>query len=188
MSEADIDGLVVREVDAGRWGDLERLFESRGGPSHCWCMVWRRTAGEPTVADRPGRKAAMRRRVQEGVPVGILGYLGEEPVAWCSIAPKSTYRRLGGTSDPADDPDSVWSLACFFVTRRMRGQGLMARLIREATEHARARGARVVEAYPVERDSPSYRFMGFVPAFEAAGFQEVGRAGSRRHIMRLRVA
>jgi len=48
-------------------------------------------------------------------------------------------------------------------------------------------GARVVEAYPVAPDSPSYRFMGFVPAFEKAGFREVGRAGSRRHVMRLEV-
>jgi hypothetical protein len=55
-------------------------------------------------------------------------------------------------------------------------------------EHARRRGATVVEAYPVDPDSPSYRFMGFVSTFEAAGFREVGRAGARRHVMRLRLA
>jgi hypothetical protein len=42
----------------------------------------------------------------------------------------------------------------------------------------------VVEAYPVDADSPSYRFMGFVAPFEKAGFREVGRAGTRRHVMR----
>jgi hypothetical protein len=35
--------------------------------------------------------------------------------------------------------------------------------------------------------SPSYRFMGYVESFKAAGFEEVGRAGSRRHVLRLRV-
>jgi hypothetical protein len=37
----------------------------------------------------------------------------------------------------------------------------------------------------VAPDSPSYRFMGFVGAFEAAGFTEIEMAGSRRHVMRL---
>ena len=53
-----------------------------------------------------------------------------------------------------------------------------------AVEHAAAHGAEVVEAYPVGPDAPSYRFMGFVPAFQQAGFVEVARAGKRRHVMR----
>ena len=42
---------------------------------------------------------------------------------------------------------------------------------------ATRRGRAYIEAYPVERTSPSYRFMGFIPMFESAGFREVGRAG-----------
>jgi GNAT superfamily N-acetyltransferase len=124
----------------------------------------------------------MARRVAAGVPVGILGYLDGEPVAWCSIAPRSTYRRL---TDDAEPDEGVWSLVCFFVVRRLRGQGIARRLLEAAVEHARARGARVVEAYPVDPDSPSYRFMGFLPTFLAAGFRKVGTAGSRRHVVRL---
>jgi GNAT superfamily N-acetyltransferase len=124
-------------------------------------------------------------RVREGVPVGILGYVNREPVAWCSIAPRATYRDLGGRDVPDDDPGSIWSLVCFFVSRRLRRQGATRQLIAAAVEHARKRGATVVEAYPVDPDSPSYRFMGFVSSFEAAGFREVGMAGTRRHVMRL---
>ncbi len=63
-------------------------------------------------------------------------------------------------------------------------QGITRQLIEAAIAHARARGARSIEAYPVAPGSPRFRFMGFVGVFEAMGFQEVGRAGSRRHIMR----
>ena len=42
-------------------------------------------------------------------------------------------------------------------------------------------------AYPVDHDSPSYRFMGFVPVFQQHHFVETGRAGSRRHVMRLKL-
>jgi hypothetical protein len=56
-------------------------------------------------------------------------------------------------------------------------------LIEAAADYAKRNGATVLEAYPVDPDSPSYRFMGFVPTFEAAGFEEIGRAGTRRHVM-----
>ena len=68
-----------------------------------------------------------------------------------------------------------------------RRRGLVHDLIAAAVEYAKRNHASVVEAYPVDPDSPSYRFMGFVPVFQRAGFMEVGRAGSRRHVMRLYV-
>jgi GNAT superfamily N-acetyltransferase len=177
--------LSFHEVDESHWGDFERLFESRGGPKSCWCMVWRAEGAETKQIRGPERKAAMGRRVRAGVPVGLLGYLGNEPVAWCSIAPRHTYRRLGGLEVAGELPEDVWSLACFFMHRYLRGQGVTSQLIEAGVTHARANGAKVVEAYPVEPGSPSYRFMGYVPIFEAAGFRHVGRAGTRRHVMRL---
>lgn len=180
----EIDRLVFHEVHASRWSDFERLFERRGGPKACWCMVWRATPDEAKHKDGTSRKAAIAGRVSAGVPIGLLGYLDGEPVAWCSVAPRSTYRRL--VDDDSSDKN-IWSIACFFVVRRLRGQGITQRIIKAAVEHARAHGARIVEAYPVDPNSPSYRFMGFVPVFEKAGFREVGRAGSRRHVMQLKV-
>lgn len=108
--------LTFREVDAERWEDFERLFEAWGGPKSCWCMVWRATGAETKRTDGASRKAAMSARIQGGVPVGLLGYLGSEPVAWCSIAPRSTYRRL--VSDDSSDeeagrsPASSWCAGC----------------------------------------------------------------------------
>lgn len=186
MSAGAAETVVFHEVDQSRQVDFVRLFESRGGPKNCWCMVWRGTSKER--ADAASRRAGMESRIASGVPVGLLGYVHDEPIAWCSVAPRSTYRRLGGPEDPGEDPDRVWSVVCFFVTRRFRSQGMMTRLLEAAIEHARERGATVLEAYPVDPDSPSYRFMGFVQSFQDAGFEEVGRAGTRRHVMRRRLA
>ena len=125
----------------------------------------------------------MERLARGGEPVGILGYSDDEPVAWCSIAPRPTCRKLGGLEDPAESPDAVWSLVCMFVPRRLRGQGIAKLLVSGAVDHARSRGASVVEAYPVDPDSPSYLFMGFVPTFRRAGIREggQGRNASARH-------
>ena len=148
-------------------------------------MVWRATPAEAKQTSGPERKVNLKLRVDQGTPIGLLGYDGQEPVAWCSIAPRPTYRRLGGIEDEAQE--NVWALVCFYMARRLRGLGVTRQLIEAAVEHARQKGATIVEAYPVEPDSPSYRFMGFIESFKAAGFVEVGRAGTRRHVMHLRV-
>lgn len=178
-----MEEFVFREVSRQSWSDFARLFESRGGPKSCWCMVWRSTAAEAKQHDGANRRAAMKSRIDTGVPVGILAYHEGAPVAWCSIAPRDTYRPLGGPE--ATTAERVWSLACFFIKREFRGKGLTGELLRAAIDHAARHGATVVEAYPVDPDSPSYRFMGFIETFKKAGFHEVGRAGQRRHVMRL---
>lgn len=121
--------------------------------------------------------------IKSGTPVGIIGYIDGEPSAWCSVAPRTTYRPgIHGTKD--HDDESVWSIACFFVPRSFRGHRLGEQLLYAAIEHARLKGATVIEAYPVDPDSPSYLFMGFVSMFERAGFEKVGAAGTRRYVMR----
>jgi GNAT superfamily N-acetyltransferase len=181
-----IDDLIFRPVVRTNRADFEALFSAPGAPKYCWCMVWRRSSAEAKENDPASRKRQMMERIGEGVPVGLLAYEGKTPVAWVSIAPRDTYRKLGGPD--AEAGETIWSLVCFFVPRRRRRQGMTHRLIAAAVDYARKRGATIVEAYPVEPDAPSYRFMGFVPVFAAVGFVEIGRAGHRRHIMRLRLA
>jgi GNAT superfamily N-acetyltransferase len=179
MAARTASKLTFHEVDADHWDDFERLFEAKGSPKYCWCMAWRATKAEIPL-DGAGRKVAMHNRVRAGTPVGLLGYLGHEPVAWCSIAPRTTFRGLV-SNDGSDD--EIWSITCFFVLRRLRRTGIAKRLLHAALRHAREHGAKLVEAYPVEADSPSYRHMGFVSMFEEAGFREIGREGTRRHVM-----
>jgi hypothetical protein len=38
--------IIIRPVARNNWTDFEALFESKGGPSYCWCMVWRMTKDE----------------------------------------------------------------------------------------------------------------------------------------------
>jgi GNAT superfamily N-acetyltransferase len=182
--DAELD-LRFHEVTSETWGDLEKLFQARGGPSWCWCMVWRDLPPGSSRSEKKARKPALRSRVDEGVPIGFLAYRDDEPVAWCSLAPRETYRPLTSKSESSEDGERVWSLVCFYVARHLRGEGISRKLLVEAIERARAGGATVLEAYPVDLDSPSYRFMGFVGMFEYAGFHEVGRTGSRRHVYRL---
>lgn len=196
-AEASEAPLTFRSVTRDNWADFEALFESRGAPKNCWCMSWRGTTeerrefGKAAGAKEGGRaktsalrKAAMKRRIDAGTPVGLLAFADDRPIAWCSVAPRLTYRKLGGPDDFADEPEAVWSVVCFFITRDWRGKGVTRRLIAAASAYAKAHGGKLLEAYPVDADSPTYRFMGLKPTFADAGFEELGPAGSRRTVMR----
>ncbi len=176
--------LTFRPVTPDSWKDFEALFESRGGPKSCWCMIWRAGGEESKHRDGKSRKTFMHQRILLDTPVGILGYLNGEAVSWCSIAPKETYRNLTGKE--TTDVQNVWSLACYFIRREHRSKGFAKQMTKAATSYARENGATTIEAYPVEQDSPSYRYMGFVSMFREMGFTEIGKAGSRRHIMVLK--
>lgn len=173
--------LTFKPVTEENVGDFIKLFGARGGPNWCWCMAFRATPEEIENGKGPERRKQILGRVDQDVPIGILAYADGEPVGWVSLAPKSTFRKLGGI----EDAEGVWSLTCMFIPHTLRRQGMAHRLIQGAIAHARERKARLLEAYPVDPQSPSYRHMGFRPAFEKAGFADAGREGTRRHVMQL---
>lgn len=182
--------LTFHPLTPDRWDDLERLFgPERGADSGCWCMFWRMTRSEFQAAGKPARKAAFRRLVKSGAPLGILAYDGSTPVGWCAIAPREATPALDRSPvcKPVDDRPA-WSITCFFVEPKARRDGVMAALIAAAVKHAKHHGARIVEAYP--RDSGGARmdsastYVGALPPFLKEGFREVARRRPRRPFMR----
>ncbi|TWH01253.1 Sortase and related acyltransferases [Mesorhizobium sp. J18] len=170
-------------VTSANWNDFNSLFEAKGGPSYCWCMAWRPMSDRQT-ASNADRKAAISALVETGKPIGILAYDGAgKAVGWCSVAPRETFRKLSPQQN--DEQEGIWSITCFFVRREHRGTGLSSALLDAAVNHALGQGAKAVEAYPVDPESPSYRFMGFKAMFAAHGFRQTGKAGSRRYVMLL---
>jgi hypothetical protein len=59
-----------------------------------------------------------------------------------------------------------------------RGEGIASALLASAIDYARAHGARVLEAYPIDRDRPVSNgdaYTGVPSLYTKAGFREVGR-------------
>ncbi|WP_363224360.1 GNAT family N-acetyltransferase [Mesorhizobium sp.] len=180
--KADWDEILFTEVTRSTRADFENLFEQAGGPKYCWCMAWRHLENREHASNYERRRAMMA-LIEAGTPVGIVACAEGKTVGWCSVAPRETYRKLSQEQDHSEA--GVWSIVCFYVPRASRGRGLASALLDAAINHAFAKGARTIEAYPVDQASPSYRFMGFRDMFVARGFHEIGMAGSRRHVMRL---
>src|SRR5690606_23506599 len=115
----------------------------------CWCMAYRHSglAAEDRIE-------YMRNECAAAPGPGVLAYVEDEPAGWCSVAPRSTYRRLTNSRTiPFVDDRDPWSVVCFVVRAGFRRQGLMHHLLEGAVRHARDNGAEVVEGYPADAGS-----------------------------------
>jgi hypothetical protein len=86
--------LEFRPVTPERLPDLARFSESHGKFRYCSCMRWRMRSAEFGSSTNQSRVAALDRLVRVGTPVGVLAYLDDEPVGWCSVAPRETCAAL----------------------------------------------------------------------------------------------
>jgi len=160
---------------------FSRLFEAKGSPHYCWCTSYRvRKASELTGAQK---KAIMRSSVESCVPIGVLARKGDEPVGWCSVAPRETYVRLERSRTmPRVTPPatSTWTILCFFVARPHRNQHVAQALLEGAVAYARRQGAEVVEGYPADTSGVSSTHRGHSSMFRSAGFKIEGKRWSLR--------
>jgi hypothetical protein len=175
-------------VTKDRWSDFETLFGERGACGGCWCMLWRLTRKEFEEQKGAGNRQAMKAIIQSGETPGILGIVKGQPVAWCSVAPRTHFPSLGRSRilKPLDDLP-VWSITCLFVEKSYRS----TRMITAAVEHVKKQGGTIVEAYPVEPKKDKmpdvFAWTGLTSAYLKAGFVECARRSETRPIMRYHI-
>jgi GNAT superfamily N-acetyltransferase len=175
----------VHPASKERWANLAALFDEPIVRT-CFCMYYRKT-GSGTGVGRENRRA-MKALVDGGSVPGLIGYENGVPVAWVSLGPRDDYPKLrrSPVMKPVDDRP-VWSIVCFFVVRSARGRGLSERMLQAGVDYARASGARLLEAYPVDTDQrtdPDSMFFGAKSMYDRAGFREVARRRPRRPVVR----
>jgi GNAT superfamily N-acetyltransferase len=183
--------VTVRPADKVSWDDLRAVFGTRGDAANCQCQWFK--ARDVWAIPKAERAERLRDQAHHGS--GLVAYLDGEPVGWCAVEPRIAYERLlrarvpwTGRDEDKADPD-VWAITCFVTRTGYRRRGVSAALARAAVDHARSRGARAIEGYPI-RVEPGQTgggelFVGTVSVFEAAGFTEVSRPTLRRVVMRL---
>ncbi|HEX2766097.1 MAG TPA: GNAT family N-acetyltransferase [Candidatus Limnocylindria bacterium] len=195
----DIRVVPANEVP---WDDLQSVFGTRGPAANCWCQRYK-LAPREAFSKFPASERAERLREQSHpsepdapATAGLVAYLDGEPAGWCAVERRTAYPALlrvyrtpwdGRTEDKADG--SVWAVTCVLVRAGYRKRGIAYALAAAAVDHARSRGARALEAYPMRKEAGEITWdeihVGAETIFAAAGMSEVSRPGIRRAVMRI---
>src|ERR1700682_2102600 len=129
--------LTFHPVTPERLPELARFLEQHGKFRYCACMRWRMPSSQFSRSTKEGRVDALGRLVHDGTPIGVLAYLDQEPVGWCSVAPRACYAGLERyRALPRMDEWPVWSVVCFFVSARIRRSGATLGLLKAAIDYA----------------------------------------------------
>jgi GNAT superfamily N-acetyltransferase len=169
--------------------DLAALFDEGGDPKWCWCSFFRVRsldfATQTAATNRGVLERAVGETAAEGRAPGLVAYRDGRAIGWVSLGPRDDYARLQHSRvlAPLDDRP-VWSIVCFVVSRRARGQGVAAALLDAAIAYATEHGATLLEAYPVDAEGrrvpAAHAYKGTVGMFERAGFDVVERRRATR--------
>jgi GNAT superfamily N-acetyltransferase len=192
--------LRIVPANEATWEDLQAVFGTRGDSSRCWCQRYKMRPREAWASVGAEELASRLREQtecdhpQSRSTSGLVASLEDEPVGWCAVEPRSHYARLlrntrvpweGRSEDKTDE--SVWAVTCLLTRAGFRRRGISHALARAAVDHARRRGARAIEGYPMTTTEAllSELHVGTIGAFAAAGFTEVGHPTLRRVVMRI---
>jgi hypothetical protein len=116
--------LTFHPVTPERLPGLARFLESQGKFRYCACMRWRMPSAQFSRSTKEDRADALERLAHEGTPIGVLAYLDQEPVGWCSVAPRESYAGLERyRALPRIDDRPVWSVVCFFISAHTSQRG-----------------------------------------------------------------
>lgn len=184
------------------WPDIVAIFGTRDYPGKCQCQrfkvegwIW----GESTTQEQRSERLYEQTHCDEPdaeTTSGLVAYLRDEAVGWAAVEPRTAYPNLSkrrhiwaGRGEDRED-ETVWAVTCFAVRKGYRGRGVTYGLARATVEHARSRGARALEAYPMTVE-PGYEVtwgemhVGARQVFEEAGFKEVSHPSKRRVVVRI---
>jgi GNAT superfamily N-acetyltransferase len=200
MEPIAADRVTMVPANEATWDDITAVFGDKDA-GQCQCQrfkvlgwIWR----DSTLAQRTAMLQAQTACGHPDAPAtsGLIAFLDDEPVGWVAVEPRTAYPKLrtsrvpwSGRDEDKDD-DSVWAVTCLVVRKGFRGRELTYAMARATIDHARSRGARALEAYPMitqpgKEITWGELHVGARQVFEEAGFREVSHPTPRRVVMRI---
>ena len=199
------DDLTIVPANHASADDLKTVFGDRDYSSRCYCQHFKTRGRFWEQSTDEQRRAQLQDQANCGDPAatstaGLVAFLkapAATPVGWVAVEPRVEYPRLlglptvwKGRPDEDKQDDSVWAVTCFVVRKGYRRRGITYALAKAAVGHARANGARALEAYamltqPGREITWGELHVGARQVFAEAGLAEVSRPSVRRAVMRI---
>jgi GNAT superfamily N-acetyltransferase len=176
----------IKVLDESTWPAFAALVERcESFPSGCWCMAF-----HPEGADKHSKALNRERkmeRVAEGNARAALVFDGEACVGWCQFGPPDELPRIKSRAaydkTLTEVPD--WRIACCFVAKGHRRQGVASAALKGALDLIAIRGGGVVEGYPEPAGAvpAGFLFNGALSTYEQLGFIRDRMIGKHRWVV-----
>jgi GNAT superfamily N-acetyltransferase len=178
---------TVKALDESTWDAFAALVERNNGVfGGCWCMGFHPEGVGKETTPELNRKRKLE-RVRAGTAHAALVFDGNDCVGWCQfgtptevpkIKSRAAYEKGVTTS-----PD--WRIACNFVGKGHRRQGVATAALKGSLELIAALGGGRVEGYPEDADSvpAGFLFNGALSTYEKLGFVRDRKIGKHRWVV-----
>jgi GNAT superfamily N-acetyltransferase len=182
---------TIKPLDRSTWDAFAALVEANGGIfGGCWCMGF-----HPEVDSQldnhldepePNRQRKYD-RVCAGTAHAALVFDGDVCVGWCQFGSPEELPRIKSRREyekhPGEPPD--WRIACCFVGKGHRRQGVATAALSGALELIAELGGGRVEGYPEPADAvpAGFLFNGALSTYERAGFERDRKIGKHRWVV-----
>lgn len=172
----------VEPLGAAHLDGFRALFGAAG--SGCFCRYWHFAGDKNAWLARSAHAPEENLRDQVDAVVGarddgmgLVALEDDRVVGWMKLTPRRALGKLKALpvyrAAALGDDEGVFSVACFLVHPAHRGRGIARALLAAAPSFVRARGGRVLEAYPragADALGEHEVWQGPLPLFESEGF------------------
>ncbi len=178
---------TVTALDEATWPAFAALVERNNGVfGGCWCMGFHPegVGKDSTPALNRERKLS---RVKDGTAHAALVFDGGDCVGWCQFGEPDELPRIKSRAAYERGRTAVpdWRIACCFVGKGHRRQGVFAAALAGALDLIAGLGGGIVEGYPEDSDSVPAGFLynGALSTYEALGFTRDRMIGKHRWVV-----
>jgi GNAT superfamily N-acetyltransferase len=178
---------TVKALDESTWDAFAALVERNNGVfGGCWCMGFHPDGVGNDTTPSMNRKRKLE-RVRAGTAHAALVFDGDDCVGWCQFgAPDEVPRiksRAAYEKGVTTAPD--WRIACNFVGKGHRRQGVATAGLSGALDLIAALGGGRVEGYPEGADAvpAGFLFNGALSTYERLGFARDRKIGKHRWVV-----
>lgn len=177
---------TIRPLEAATWNAFAELVERNNGIyGGCWCVPnhveYRRGVSDP--------RTLKEELVRAGRAHGALVFDRDgNAQGWCQYgSPRQLHLKHGREYAKDPPPEASWRIACIFVDKRHRGQGVARAALAGALAEIASAGGGLVEAISettTGREAQGrFLFSGTVELFEEFGFARIRQVGKHAWIV-----
>jgi GNAT superfamily N-acetyltransferase len=178
---------AIRALDERTWAAFEALVERNNGVfGGCWCMGFHPEGANKDTTPSLNRERKLA-RVRDGTAHAALVFQGSDCLGWSQFGPPDELPRIKSRAayekGRTTTPD--WRIACCFVGKGHRRQGVATAAIAGAVDLIAGLGGGRVEGYPEEagRVPAGFLFNGALSTYERLGFQRDRQIGKHRWVV-----